>query len=254
MCVLYFAYKVHEEYPLIVAANRDEFYERPTAPIHFWEDAPNVLAGRDLKEMGTWMGVTTTGRVAALTNFRDPNEPSENKISRGQLVTDYLNSDIETFRFLEEQQKRRNKYRGYNLIAGNHEALHYYSNVQNEITELEPGIYGLSNHFLDTPWPKVVKGKEDLTQCLTGDNELNQEYLFQILKNRDWADRGKLPNTGIGIEWEEKLSSIFINTENYGTRSSTVITISIDNKVDVTERSLINNKWNTSYYTFDIDI
>lgn len=254
MCVLYFAYKVHEEYPLIVAANRDEFYERSTAPIHFWEDHPMILAGRDLKEMGTWMGVTTSGRFAALTNYRDPNEPTENKISRGHLVTDYLKSDINTFRFLEEQQIRRNKYRGYNLIAGNHEALYYYSNVQNEITELEPGIYGLSNHFLDTPWPKVVKGKEDMTQCISRDNEIDQECLFQTLKNRDWAERNKLPDTGIGIEWEEKLSSIYIDTENYGTRSSTVMTISNDNKADVTERSLINNQMNTAHYTFDIDM
>ncbi|MGM7701537.1 NRDE family protein [Pseudalkalibacillus sp. Hm43] len=253
MCVLFFAYKIHNQYPLIVAANRDEFYERPTAPVHFWEDDPSILAGRDLKEKGTWMGVSTKGRFAALTNFRDPNEPTENKISRGQLVSDYLKSKKDTFEFLKEKQEDRNHYRGYNLIVGNEEALFYYSNVQNEIRELPPGIYGLSNHFLDTPWPKVERGKEDLEQCLSKSEEMDEECLFEILNNRDPADRHLLPDTGIGLEWEEKLSSIFIESERYGTRSSTVLKLGLNRYVDLTERSLIDGELNTEHFSFHFE-
>ncbi|WP_349407437.1 NRDE family protein [Pseudalkalibacillus sp. SCS-8] len=253
MCVLFFAFKVHDDYPLIVAANRDEFYERPTAPLHFWEDDPSILAGRDLKEMGTWMGISKQGRFAALTNFRDPSESTENKRSRGELVSDFLQNGEEPLEFLKQKQLERHEYRGYNLIVGNSEVLFYYSNVQNEIRKLQRGIYGLSNHFLDTPWPKVMKGKEDMERCLSGTTVIDQECLFNILDNRDPAEQHRLPDTGIGLEWEKKLSPIFIETEKYGTRSSTVLTVKSDRHVNVTERSVKDNHLNTERFTFRIE-
>ncbi|WP_408006316.1 NRDE family protein [Pseudalkalibacillus sp. A8] len=250
MCVLYFAFKKHLDHPLVVAANRDEFYERPTAQAHFWEDEPTILAGRDLKQMGTWMGVSTDGRFAALTNYRDPEESKENKISRGQIIRDYLSSNKDTEAFLHSIKKQRASYQGFNLILGNKDSLWYYSNIQNEVKELSPGIYGLSNHFLDTPWPKVERGKTDLKRCIDTSSTIDKECLFQLLANRDRAVRNELPDTGIGIDWEEKLSSIFIETDQYGTRSSTVMIVDNHEMVDFTERSLIDGKVNRVNFTF----
>ncbi|MCF6137446.1 NRDE family protein [Pseudalkalibacillus berkeleyi] len=252
MCVLYFAYKVHPKYPLILAANRDEFYERPTAPIHFWEDHPDILAGRDLREKGTWMGVNTQGRIAALTNFRDPNEWTNHKISRGKIVREFLNSEIDPFTFLKQLQSTRSDYRGFNIIVGTTQGLYYYSNVQNEITEIVPGIHGLSNHFLNTTWPKVEKGKHDMSLCIAKESPIDHECLFEILANRDRPEIQHLPNTGIGLEWEEKLSSIFIDTNTYGTRSSSVLTMSSEDHVDFVEKSIIDGKVNNTHFSFSI--
>lgn len=252
MCVLYFAYKVHPEYPIILAANRDEFYERPTAPIHFWEDQPNILAGRDLKEKGTWMGVNKQGRFAALTNFRDPNESTDHKISRGKIITKFLNSEMDSFTFLKQLQSTRNAYRGFNIIVGTAQEVYYYSNVQDEITEIAPGIHGLSNHFLNTPWPKVSKGKHDMSLCLKKVTGIDHECLFEILSNRDRPEIMQLPNTGIGMEWEEKLSSIYIDTDTYGTRSSSVLTLSAEGHVDFVERSLMDGNRHDTQCSFSI--
>ncbi|WP_221564947.1 NRDE family protein [Alkalihalobacillus sp. TS-13] len=253
MCILFIAYKKHPEYKIIVAANRDEFYERPTAKAHFWKDEPTILAGRDLQQMGTWMGVSTKGRFAALTNYRDPHEPKDNKISRGQIIRDYLSSASAPEEFLHTLQEQRSSYQGFNLIIGNMDSLWYYSNIQDETKSMSPGIYGLSNHFIDTPWPKVENGKKDLVRCIEKSDSINKECLFQLLKNSDPANRSELPDTGVGIEWEEKLSPIFIETEHYGTRSSTVFTVDNNGVVDFTERSLIEGKIETVNVTFEIN-
>ncbi|MCF6411709.1 NRDE family protein [Pseudalkalibacillus salsuginis] len=254
MCVLFFAFKKQSEYPLIVAANRDENYERPTAPAHFWEDEPTILAGRDLMQMGTWLGVSMDGRFAALTNYRDPKESTGKKVSRGQIIQDYLSSNKDSETFLHKLKEHRTSYQGFNLVLGNVDALWYYSNIQDEIKELTPGIYGLSNHFLDTPWPKVERGKEDLKRCIDTSNSIHKDCLFQLLANRDRAIRNELPDTGIGLDWEEKLSSIFIETDQYGTRSSTVMTVDKHRMVDFTERSLIDGEISMAHFTFNISL
>lgn len=235
MCLILFAYKVHPEYRLIVAANRDEFYGRPTALAYYWEDHPNILAGRDLEKMGTWMGVTTSGRFAALTNYRDPKETVEGKRSRGEMVAGFLQGRDTPFEYMKKAAADANNYPGYNLLADDGENLYYYSNIENEIKKLSPGIYGVSNHLLNTEWPKVKRGKEGLAAIIKGKNEELSSDLFKLLQNADQAPDEFLPNTGVPIEWERMLSPLFIQSEGYGTRSSTVLFMK-DDKIDFIER------------------
>lgn len=239
MCTIFVAFQTHPEYPLIVAANRDEFYHRPTAPAHFWEDTPNVLAGRDLEKRGTWLGVTKTGRFAALTNFRTPNEKTKGKRSRGELVTNVLNSNRQIEHILKDIKEKDSRYPGYNLLAGNHEELYYYSNVKKELQRLEPGIYGLSNHLLNTDWPKVTAGKKEFAQILSTPPGEMTEQLFRLLRNTTTYPDELLPNTGVSLRLERILSSIFIKSEDYGTRSSTVLFMNKE-KVEFVERNYSN--------------
>lgn len=234
MCLINFQFDGHPKYKLILAANRDEFYLRPTETAHFWKDHPTLLAGRDLMQMGTWLGVTTSGRIAALTNFRDPSVPDADKISRGAIVRNFLSSDIAPREFLENLVPE--DYAGFNLLAGNANQLFYYNNLDAKAEEVEPGIHGLSNHFLDTPWPKVVKGTMYLERYLSDNQEIRIEDLFAFLQDADQADEGELPDTGVGAQWERVLSPMFILTPEYGTRSSTVLLVGHDGHITFAER------------------
>jgi uncharacterized protein with NRDE domain len=236
LCLILFAYRKHPIYQLIVAANRDEFLVRPTAEAHYWEDEPAILAGRDLRKMGTWMGVTTTGRFSALTNYRDPKETTEGKRSRGELVADFLKSDGNPVDFLVELKKNRPFYPGYNLLAGDTNELYYFSNIENEIHRLEPGIYGVSNHLLNTDWPKVIQGREGLNKIVHSPNIGIIEELFDLLQNAEPASDELLPKTGVSLEWERILSPMFIKSEGYGTRSSTVL-LATDKEIFYKERT-----------------
>ncbi|RBW69437.1 NRDE family protein [Bacillus taeanensis] len=236
MCLILFAHRVHPIYPLIVAANRDEFYNRPTKEAHFWDDHPDILAGRDLKQMGTWMGVTTTGRFAALTNYRELVELDINKQSRGEIVSNFLAGSDCSSHYLQTLAKKKEQYEGFNIIVGDRNELWYYSNRTNEPIKLEPGIYGLGNSLINTPWPKVVIGKQ-LFQNAISERMVDQEQLFEALANVEQPTDNLLPNTGVGEEWERKLAPLFIKTENYGTRASTVLTVSNDGNVIFTERT-----------------
>jgi uncharacterized protein with NRDE domain len=235
MCLILFAYKVHPIYNLIVAANRDEFYKRATAPVHFWEDVPEILAGRDLEKHGTWMGVTKQGRFSALTNYRDPNESTEGKGSRGELVTAALTYPHQMEDYLQTLSNKRLHYPGYNLVAGSQHELYYYSNVANKLEKIVPGVHGVSNHFLNTNWPKVNKGKQELEESLHLKKENLVDQLFSILNHADPFPDEQLPKTGVPLEWERMLSSLFIKSEDYGTRSSTVLLMS-DQQIDLVER------------------
>nr|WP_263323616.1 NRDE family protein [Neobacillus sp. Marseille-Q6967] len=223
MCLILFAYKVHPIYNLIVAANRDEFYQRGTDPAHYWEDYPDILAGRDLEKMGTWMGVTQTGRFAALTNYRDPKELIEGKRSRGELVAEALKYPGEVSDYMQNLMNHNDLYPGYNLLAGDENDLYYYSNRGRELQKLEPGIYGVSNHLLNTNWPKVEIGKNGLEKIITSQKGDFTELLFTLLQSADRAPDELLPKTGVTLEWERMLSPLFIKSEHYGTRSSTLV-------------------------------
>ncbi|GGJ88308.1 hypothetical protein GCM10007063_08540 [Lentibacillus kapialis] len=236
MCLINFHFQNHPDYKLIIAANRDEFYKRPTAPAQFWEDNPDILAGRDLVGMGTWLGVTKDGRIAALTNYRDPSEFRQHKKSRGNIVKDYLESSLPAADFLTGLQKEKNTYAGFNFIAGRPERLYYYSNVQNDIALIPKGTHGLSNEFLDTPWPKVVKGKERLAAYVRQHATIEIDPLFDIISDVEQAPDEHLPDTGIGLNLERKLSPLFIKTPEYGTRCSTVLLVDRHNKVTFVER------------------
>lgn len=234
MCLINFQFDGHPKYKLVMAANRDEFYLRPTEPAHFWKDQPNLLAGRDLMQMGTWLGITASGRIAALTNFRDPSATDADKISRGAIVRNFLSSDIDPRLFLESLIPE--DYAGFNLLAGGVDDLFYYNNIDGNVQRVEPGIHGLSNHFLDTPWPKVVKGNIYLERYLSDNSEVRLEDLFAFLQDAEKADEGDLPDTGVGAEWERVLSPMFIHTPEYGTRSSTVVLVEHDGHVTFAER------------------
>lgn len=235
MCLILFAYKAHPKYKLIVAANRDEAYARETAPAYFWEEAPELLAGRDLEKMGTWMGVTTSGKFAALTNYRDPGEQTAGKRTRGELVADFLKGTVNPHAYLTEMANLRSEYPGYNLLAGDLDELYYYSNRGGSVQKVEPGIHGVSNHLLNTDWPKVERGKAGLAHIISEDATNLVDQLFFHLENADHAPDHLLPSTGVSLEWERLLSPMFIKSEGYGTRSSTVILMS-DREIYFNER------------------
>ncbi|GAE47874.1 hypothetical protein JCM21738_4895 [Mesobacillus boroniphilus JCM 21738] len=187
------------------------------------EDAPELLAGRDLEKMGTWMGVTTSGKFAALTNYRDPSETTAGKRTRGELVADFLKETDNPQAYLDELANRHHEYPGYNLLAGNLEELYYYSNRGGPLQKIESGIHGVSNHLLNTDWPKVERGKAGLATIISGEQSDMVERLFAHLENAGPAPDQLLPSTGVSLEWERLLSPMFIKSEGYGTRSSTII-------------------------------
>jgi len=235
MCFIVFAYQIHPSYRFIAAANRDEYYERPSSPVAFWEDAPQVLAGRDLKEGGTWMGITRGGKFAAITNFRDPSTLITNAPSRGQLVSNFLTGSESAASYIDNISRQAQKYNGFNLICGDHKDLSVYSN-RGKIEKLEAGIYGLSNHLLNSPWPKVIKGKRALSATMNKKGSDLETALFKILSDHKMAPDHRLPSTGVDLEWERLLSSIFIKSPTYGTRSSSVLLIGKNKRVKLVEK------------------
>ena len=237
MCLILLAYDVHPEYRLILAANRDEFFNRPTLPMAFWEDHPNILAGRDLKCGGTWLGITRSGRLAAITNYREPGGPKPDAPSRGHLVSAFLSGNSSSYAYLEAISAVGQTYSGFNLIVGDASGLYYYSNRRPGIHKLEPGWYGLSNHLLNTPWPKVEKGIALMKSVLLDSDPVNMDPIFHLLKNREVPPEDRLPDTGVGMEWERILSPMFIQSPGYGTRSSSVMLINRNGKALVAEQN-----------------
>lgn len=221
MCLILFAWKTNPRYHLILAANRDEFFVRPSSPASFWPDHPGLLAGRDLKAGGTWLGVTTSGRFAAITNYRDLSNIKEDAPSRGNLTLDYLISATPPRDYLDSIAAVGGQYNGFNLLIGDLNEIFYYSNIENRIQQLEPGLYGLSNHLLDTGWPKVERGKEMLSKAI--DDKAGASDILDLLANREKSPDRDLPDTGIPLEWERALSAMHIDMEEYGTVSSTVL-------------------------------
>jgi len=257
MCLIIFSYNMHPRYRLIFAANRDEYYNRPTAPLCFWDDAPGILAGRDLKRNGTWLGVTRTGRIAAITNFREPDFQIENAPSRGHLISNFLVSKESPKTYIEHVKSMGHKFNGFNLFIGDRAELFYYSNRKNHIEKLKPGLYGVSNRFLDTPWPKVTKAKAALKKLIDNTDKINHEDLFGILKDSAYPPDSELPDTGVGIRWERVLSPLFITSKFYGTRSSSVVLIERSDRVTFLERTFIPDgavpkEEKTLKYSFDI--
>ena len=230
MCLITLAYRVHPRFPLIVAANRDEFRDRPAQAAHFWPDAPQLLAGRDLQAGGTWLGITRGGRFAAITNHRDMRLAPQPGPSRGLLVRLALERDIDA--------ADGEPYAGFNLLYGHVEALHYHNNVQPAGLPLAPGIHGLSNAFLNTPWPKVEKARTTLDALLHRPDTALMEGLFALLADDQTAEDGRLPNTGLPPEQERAASAIFIRSPHYGTRCSTVLLVDAQGVVQFVERTV----------------
>lgn len=244
MCLILFAHQYHPKYKLIVAANRDEFYARETQPARFWEDNPRVLAGRDIEAGGTWLGVNTIGEVSMLTNFRDLQNIKTAAPSRGQLVSDFLVNNQQARDYLKQVADNGKNYNGFNLICGTQDELFYYGNYQDGIHKIEPGIHGLSNALINTPWPKVEKGKIKFQNAIENEEPLAED-LFSTLYDDIKAPIEKLPDTGVGIEKEHMLSPMFIKSENYGSRCSTVLLVDKNDVMTFVERT-----YNTSDYSY----
>jgi len=241
MCLILFSYKKHKKYKLILAANRDEFYARPTKPISRWDGGSGIIAGKDLEAGGTWMGISGDGRFAALTNFRDPKSIKKDALSRGLLVSNFLedkNNSPEGY--LNYVAAQKGLYNGFNLLAGDEDDLYYFSNNEGIIRKIEPGLHGLSNHLINTPWPKVEKGKKSLKKIIDSDCIEEYEKTFAFLKDQELPSDEFLPETGMGIEWERLLAPIFIQSKIYGTRSSSFLLVGYDNKGFFAEKTWIN--------------
>lgn len=255
MCLIIFAYDVHPSYKLVLAANRDEFYDRPSASADFWKDYPDLLAGRDLKEKGTWLGVTRQGKFAAITNYRDPASFMFDAKSRGKLVKDFLGGKNNAEEFIKKISRQDAKYNGYNLILQDSGGFYYYSNRGGEKQKITAGIHGLSNHLLNTPWPKVVRGKKLMKEALKNKGAALEEALFALLSDRRFPPPEKLPSTGVDKEWEKVLSPIFIKSPHYGTRSSTVLLIGKNRRVTFIEKNYDggDEPWLVNRFNFILD-
>ena len=226
MCLVLFAWKQHPDIGLVLAANRDEYYERPSEPMAYWSESPHVLAGRDARHGGTWFGVTRTGRIAFVTNVGGASDGGAQTRSRGALVRDYLEGSMPPIQYLSSLEDQSAEYQGFCLVVGTLDELWYYTNRDGAIRNLESGIYGLSNDSLDCSWPKVVDGKRRLSELLGREPfELRTEDLVQIMLNREVFPDDQLPNRGRGIEKERFLSPLFVRGETYGTRSTTALVV-----------------------------
>ncbi len=235
MCVLFVGWQQHSEFPLVVAANRDEFYDRPAAIAHFWPNTPGLLAGRDLRAGGTWLGVTRSGRFAALTNYREAATSPDSVRSRGLLVSDFLDAESSAVEFATELVRSGSDYAGYSILLYDGTDLVYGSNRSHTPRPLPPGQYGLSNHLLDTDWPKLNHGKGHFATTL--DNGAQIDDLFALLRDRSPVPDQELPDTGVGREWERVLSPIFVATEDYGTRCATVVRFRDRRTIEFEERT-----------------
>ena len=237
MCLVAFAYDCHPDYWLIFGANPDEFRNRPTEPARYWSGAPYVLAGRDRQAGGTWMGITTAGKFAAVTNYRDPRNRIVDSPSRGKLVSAYLldtSLTPEVYRATLTREGRQ--YNGFNLLFGTIDKVYYFTNRGNASGRVPPGIHGISNHLLDSRWPKVDVAKSRLDAIVKHENFDPEEILAALSDPVPFAD-DRLPDTGVGLEQERMLSPLFINDKEYGTRSSTVVLSRRDGKVTFIERT-----------------
>jgi uncharacterized protein with NRDE domain len=236
MCLIFLSWRTHPDYRLVVAANRDEFYARPTAQAAYWEDAPGLLAGRDLEGGGTWLGVSRSGRFAALTNYRRGGVNAARAPTRGRLVSDFLLSGYTPGDYLEALAERAGAYNGFNLLVADRDNLHWFSTHGGAPRRLEPGNYAVSNDLLDTPWPKVARGRKGFESLLQA-RAIDVAAMFELLMDRQTAADEILPDTGIGLERERVLSPIFVTDGEYGTRSSTVVLMGADGGVEFHERT-----------------
>ena len=255
MCLLVFAFDSHPSYQLVFAGNRDEFHARPAAPPCWWEDLPGLLAGRDLEAGGTWVGLTRVGRFGVVTNYREiASEPAAPR-SRGELIPAFARFEGTGRDHMEELEAEAPGYAGFNLIFGDLEELHYFSNRgpsnrEARSSPLSAGVHGLSNHQLDTPWPKLERTRRLFATTLE-QNHIDPDDLLALLADRTPTPDRELPHTGIGLEWERLLSSPFIVSPEYGTRCSTTILVSRLGEATFVERSFDAEGRETGTVRFD---
>lgn len=233
MCLIVFAWRPGHATPLIVAANRDEFYARPARPLAAWEESPGVYAGRDLEAGGTWLGVAPDGRFAALTNLRDPGQAVGSR-SRGELVAGFLQGRQSPLEYLQQVARRAADYSGFNLLVGDSAQLCYFNPRVGPPAAVAPGVHGLSNAALNTPWPKLLYAREGLEAVL---EQPDTGLLVTLLADHRQPSEAELPDTGVGLATERLLSSVFIASPTYGTRASTALIVHADGRREMLERS-----------------
>lgn len=232
MCLIVVGWQVHRDYPLVVAANRDEYYARATALAGRWLEAPQVLGGRDLEAGGTWLGITASGRFAAVTNVREPGM-TQGARSRGALTREFLLGDGSAMEYAREIDG--SEFSGFNLLLGDGKSLVYCSNRDDPPRTLAPGIYGLSNHLLDSPWPKLLTARQRFADALPQLPE--EQAFFDLLADQAIVDDARLPKTGVPLAWERLLSAVFVQSESYGTRASTLLWHQADGQIRLHEQS-----------------
>lgn len=252
MCLILFGWKATPAFPLVVAANRDEFHARPTDPAGFWRDQPGVLAGRDLECMGTWLGVNRDGRFAAITNFRDMTDPRLEKRSRGLIASRYLEGRSSAKDFVAEIMAEGDDYRGFNLLAADRDEFWWISNRDGTPRRLDPGIYGLSNHLLETPWPKVVKGKERLQRIVEAGTSI--QGLLDMVADTTPAPDEELSHESADLDRERRMSAARILSPDYGTRCSTAVALDGKGRLQFAERSYApdGSRRSTVRYEFNL--
>ena len=239
MCLISIQLRQHAVYKLVLVANRDEQYDRPALPAHFWPDHPDLLAGKDLSARGTWLGITKQGRIAAVTNsYLITTQESDQKLSRGNLVMDYLTGNIGPEGYLEQIRQQRTDYNGFNLLIGSSDSLHHYNNILDEFIIIQTGSHAVSNATLDTPWPKVTLTKAAMAE-LASSSELDEEAIFRIMADRTPPSDDQLPDLPLPLPILRAVSANFIQTERYGTRSTTLILIDHCDQVTFVERSYL---------------
>ena len=234
MCLILFAYRRHADYPLILIANRDEYYARPARDAHWWNDA-EVFAGRDLEAGGTWLGINRDGRFAAVTNVREAGGMRAGKISRGELTRNYLCGTAHPEAYLRSLIPHDQDYAGFNLLLGDRQGFWFYSNRDHVIRRIGSGIHGISNGAFDEPWPKLSSGKTELESLL--DDSFDDDDLMEILTDHQIAQDHELPDTGVARDIERMLSSRFIRSPEYGTRACTVVKIGSNRQVSFLEQN-----------------
>ena len=218
-----------------MAGNRDEFHDRPAEAAHWWTEPEGILAGKDLQAGGSWLGINREGRFAVVTNYLEPGVTTSGRRSRGELVVGFLASTASVVDWMDELTARQGEYGGYNLIVGDGGQMHYLTNRGEDSRFLEPGIYGLSNHRLDTPWPKVTAARKGLRTMVDG-TRIETGLLFDLLGDRTPAPEDELPHTGVPLKWERLLSSAFIVDQKYGTRAGTTVLVGANGRIDFEER------------------
>lgn len=253
MCLLVFAWQHHPDYQLILAGNRDEFFARPTRAACWWQHPAGILAGRDLKAGGTWLGINRGGRFGVVTNFREMGNAAGTGPSRGQLIPAFLGSADSVDAFVEELSVRHEELSPFSLIFGDMNGLHYLSNRADSMRRIPPGIHGLSNHALNTPWPKLTRTRERFEKLLEA-KEIDSGPLFEMLADRSQAGDEELPTTGLSKELEKRLSAPFITTPTYGTRCSTVMTIHKSGAVSFIERSFERDGASAGAVMFEFEL
>lgn len=235
MCTVFTSINSHPKFKLILLSNRDEFYKRKSLSAHWWQNDNSVLGGKDLKYNGMWLGISKEGKIGIITNYREHIDPSATQTSRGEIVKDYLFSDLNGLKFLNTLKSKVLDYNGFNLLVGNPDEMYYFSNRQNNVIKLKKGVYGLSNALLDTDWTKVRIGKLKFKQIIAK-TDFQREELFNMMLSQEKASDNELPDTGFGYEKEKFLSSLFMQSEIYGTVSTNLILVDYNNNIYFEER------------------